>query len=83
MTTNRTEYDGVEKEAVRTHAPSLLNKSEVRKLALRWCKAHRKGWDATRVSAEFIDDVEAKLRLLITKAVERHRSVGKTIKDFL
>lgn len=82
MTANRTEYDGVEKQE-KFHTPCLINKSEVRKLALRWCTAHRKGWDATRVSAAFLDDVESKLRTLITKAVERHRSVGKTITDFL
>ena len=81
MTTNRTEYDGPETE-VRTHTPSLLNKSEIRKLALR-CGERRLGWLPTRVSAGFIDDVETKIRMLVMKAVERHRSVGKTIKDFL
>ncbi len=62
---------------------SLLNKKACRELALRWGKDKRKGWAPTRVSASFVDDVEARVRLLITKAVDRHRSVGKTIKDFV
>jgi hypothetical protein len=63
------------------YTSSLLNKSECRKLALR-CGETRTGWLPTRVSAEFIDDVESKVRLLIMNAVKKHRSVGKTIKDF-
>lgn len=66
----------------RTTTPSLLNKSECRKLALR-CGERRLGWLPTRVSAEFIDVLEIKVRMLIMKAVQNHRSVGKTIKDFL
>ncbi len=62
---------------------SLLNKKACRDLALRWGKDKRLGWQPTRVGKSFIDDLEAKVRLLITKAVERHRSVGVTIKDFL
>ncbi len=73
------EYDEADKKF---HTPSLLNRSECRKLALRWGDM-RKGWLPTRVSAEFLDDVESRVRVLITKAVDRHRSVGKTIKDFL
>ena len=61
----------------------LLNKKACRDLALRWGQEKRLGWQPTRVSAEFVNDVEARVRLLITKAVDRHRTVGKTIKDFL
>lgn len=81
MTTNRTEYDGPETEA-RTHTPSLLNRSEIRKLALR-SGGRRLGWLPTRVSAAFIDDVETKVRMLVMAAVKNHCSIGKTIKDFL
>jgi hypothetical protein len=76
------EYDDKDKPVERFHTPSLINKSEVRKLALR-CGDKRLGWLPTRVSAEFIEDVESKVRSLIMKAVANHRSVGKTIKDFL
>ena len=81
MTTTRTEYDGPEK-VVRVSTPSLLNKSEIRKLALR-CGDRRLGWLPTRVSAGFIDDVETRVRMLVMTAVKNHCSVGKTIKDFL
>lgn len=74
------EYD--EAPAEKFHTPSLLNKSEIRKLALR-CGTMRTGWLPKRVSKEFIDDVETKVRMLVMQAVKRHRSVGKTIKDFL
>jgi hypothetical protein len=77
-----TEYDEAgKKPEPKFHVPCLLNKSEVRKLALR-CGEKRLGWMPTRVSAEFIDDVESKVRSLVMKAVASHRSVGKTIKDF-
>lgn len=62
---------------------SLLNRTACRDLALRWGRDKRLGWQPTRVSKQFIDDLEARVRLMITKAVDRHRSVGVTIKDFL
>ncbi len=63
------------------NTPSLLNRSEVRKLALR-CGELRTGWLPERVAAIFIADAEAKLRSLVMRAVASHPSVGKTIKDF-
>ncbi len=81
MTTNRTEYDGPEK-VEKFHTPSVLNKSECRKLALRY-GAQRLGWLPTRVAGEFLADLETKVQMLIRQAVANHRSVGKTIKDFL
>lgn len=62
---------------------NLLNRKACRDLALRWGKDKRRGWLPTRVSQSFLDDLESRVRLLITKAVESHRSVGTTIKDFL
>lgn len=61
---------------------SLLNRSACRDLALRW-GARRTGWQPTRVSKKYLDDIEAKVRLLIQRSVDSHRSVGKTIIDFL
>ena len=77
-----TEYDGPEKKE-KFYTPSVLNKKECRELALRYCKSFRQGWDATRVSSEFLDDLETKVQMLIRQAVQNHRSVGKTIRDFL
>lgn len=63
-------------------ADSLLNKKACRDLALRWGQERRLGWQPTRVSKAFIDDLECRVRLMITRAVDKHRSVGTTIKDF-
>lgn len=60
----------------------LLNKKACRELALRWAK-RRTGCNFTRVSQKYLDDIEAKVRLLIQRSVDSHRSVGKTITDFL
>ncbi len=60
---------------------SLLNKAQCKKFALRWAKECRMGWNPERVSKQFIDDLEIKVRLAIQSAVKRHPTVGKTIKD--
>ena len=78
-----TEYDDKDrKPEPKFHTPSVLNRSECRKMALRYGK-QRLGWLPTRVSAEFLDDLETKVAMFIRKAVASHRSVGKTIKDIL
>ena len=61
---------------------SLLNKAQCKKFALRWAKECRTGWKPERVSKQFIDDLETKVRLLIQSSIKRHPTVGKTIKDF-
>src|SRR4030042_846244 len=60
---------------------NLINKKACKQLALQWAKDNRKGWMPTRVSGVFLDDLDTKVRLLITSAVAKHRSVGKTIID--
>ena len=77
----KTEYDGPE-VVEKFYTPSVLNKSECKKVALRYGKL-RTGWLPTRVSGEFLDDLETKVLEFIRKAVASHRSVGKTIKDIL
>jgi hypothetical protein len=62
--------------------PNLINRAACRDLALRWSRDHRKGWTATRVSKQFLDDLETKVMVLIQNAVNKHRTVGKTIADF-
>lgn len=62
---------------------NLLNRKACRDLALRYARDNRKGCSFERVSKDFLDDVETRVRMLIVKAVKSHRSVGKTIKDFL
>jgi hypothetical protein len=62
---------------------SLINKRACRDFAIRWGQEHRRGWKPTRCSKQFLDDLEAKVRLLVQKAVDSHRTVGTTIVDLL
>ena len=62
---------------------SLINKAQCKKFALRWAKECRTGWKPDRVSKQFIDDIEIKVRLMIQSAIKRHPTIGKTIKDFV
>jgi len=59
----------------------LINRTNCKKLALQYAKDTRTGWQPTRVSKAFLDDLETKVQLLITGAVSKHRSVGKTLTD--
>jgi hypothetical protein len=60
---------------------SLINRRACKELALRWAQANRRGWMPSQVSRQFLDDLDTKVRLLIQGSVERHRTVGKTVKD--
>lgn len=60
---------------------SLINRKACKEFALRWAQANRTGWMPNRVSKQFLDDLNAKIRLLIQGAVNKHRSVGRTVKD--
>jgi predicted AAA+ superfamily ATPase len=57
---------------------SLLNKSHVKKFALAYAQANR-GGRFERVSAQFIEEVEAELRLSIGKRIMTQPSKGKTL----
>ncbi len=60
---------------------NLINRKACKELALRWAQANRLGWTPTRVSKRYLDDLDAKVRLIVQKSVKSHRSVGKTIID--
>ena len=60
---------------------SLINRAACKKFTLQWAKDHRQGWDVTCVSKQFIDDLNTKVRLMIQGAVNKHRSVGRTVKE--
>jgi hypothetical protein len=57
---------------------SLINRRKVKEFTLEMAKtrAHK----FTRVSGEFYDTCEAQLKTFIRGHVQRHPSVGKTIK---
>ncbi|HIJ70639.1 MAG TPA: hypothetical protein HPP87_04660 [Planctomycetes bacterium] len=58
----------------------LINRKHCKDFALRWAAENRKGWQADRVSAQFLDDLNAKVRNAICSAIAHHPTVGKTIK---
>ena len=61
----------------------MINIKHCRNMALRIANDKRKGWDPQRVSKEYLDKLDAKVRAIIIKSVMSHRSVGKTIKDLI
>jgi hypothetical protein len=61
----------------------LINRAQCKKFALRWAQENRRGWSANRVSKQFLDDLETKVRILIQSSINHHPSVGQTIKDFV
>lgn len=60
---------------------NLINRKACKELALKWAQEHRTGWLPQRVSRQYLDDLETKVRNLITGSVSKHRTVGKTITD--
>jgi len=61
----------------------LINRSECKKFALRWAQENRRGWKPERVSKQFLDDLDTKVRMTIQSAVARHPTIGKTVKDLI
>ncbi len=60
----------------------LINRKACKAFAVRWGQEKRPGWMPTRVSKQYLDDINTKVMLLIQKSINSHRSVGKTIMDF-
>ncbi len=56
---------------------SLLNKSEVKKLALGVAEVRSKKF--TRISKKFMDDLDAHVDYIVRESVRNHPSIGKTI----
>jgi len=57
---------------------NLLNRSELKKVILALCETHRPACGFSRVSGEYMADLEADLRARIERDVHRHPSKGKT-----
>ena len=57
----------------------FINRSAVKRLALDYAKANRAG-RFTRVSKDFFQRIDARVRVMITDEVQRHPSIGKTLK---
>ncbi|MHC4104765.1 MAG: hypothetical protein ACYSR9_07495 [Planctomycetota bacterium] len=61
----------------------MINMKHCRDMALRIARDRRTGWSPKRVSKEYLDKLDAKVRAMIIRSVMSHRSVGKTIKDLI
>lgn len=59
-------------------AGSLINRQAVELLALDFSQKMRRG-KFTRVSKEFLDDIEAQVRTMVNHRVHRAPGVGKTL----
>jgi hypothetical protein len=57
----------------------LINEKAVKAFALERVQVVRAGWKATRVSRQFLDQVNAQLRTLIDNKLRQHPSRGETI----
>lgn len=56
----------------------LLNVAATKKFIKQYAKDKRQGWQMNRVSDEAIENLNAKLRIIIMEAIQRHPTVGKT-----
>ena len=63
--------------------PNLLNKKAVRTYILEQAKVVHPGWRCERVSAGIINELEARLRVIIKRALHQHPSTGKTFNQML
>lgn len=59
---------------------SLLNRKAVKHFILEKIPALRPGLPLTRVSAEALEKLDARLRAIIISEINRHPTVGKTFK---
>jgi hypothetical protein len=57
-----------------------INAKAVRELALHLASAHRPAQGFTRVSKEFLERIDAKVRNLVLNEVKTHPSKGSTLK---
>lgn len=57
-----------------------INRKHCKDFALKFAQENRTGWMPERVSRQFLDDLDIKVRQLMASAIAHHPSVGKTIK---
>lgn len=59
---------------------SLLNQKACKEYILELAKASRPRF--TRISKEYMRAIESQLKISISKSIQNHPSVGKTITEF-
>lgn len=55
----------------------IVNKARVKRFTKDWCAAHRPKF--TRVSNEFVERMDARLKVIIADELHRMPSKGKTV----
>lgn len=60
--------------------PSKLNKAEIRRYATAWIEKNRPTWGPDRIADSFFQRLEGRLTNIINDELNRHPSVGKTVK---
>ena len=58
----------------------LINEKHVRKFILDVATETRNGWTCNRVSQQTLDDLDAKIRVMLRRSIHAHPSIGKTFK---
>ncbi len=58
----------------------LINRKHCKDFILRMTAEMRLEWNCTRVSKEALDDLNARIKILLMKSVKRHPTVGKTFR---
>ena len=56
-----------------------INSKAVKELALHIAKEYRPAWGAKRVSAKFLNRIDARVRAMVTEEIRHHPSIGQTI----
>ena len=59
----------------------LICASRVKQLIRDKVKTMRPGWDCKLISKSAIDELEAKFRVMIIRAIQAHPTIGKTFKE--
>jgi len=58
----------------------LINRKHCKDFTLRIAQDMRQGWLPKQISQRFLDDLNTKVRNMITSAVMHHPTIGKTVK---
>ena len=62
-------------------AQDMINSKAVKEYILRTAKETRPGWDCTQVSTKALNLINAKVKMMIQGAVQRHPTKGKTFTE--
>ena len=59
---------------------SVLNNAAVKKYVMGQLEVRREGMGFTRISKEYLEKLDARVRIMIQKDIDTHPTIGKTFK---